>query len=59
MDNTELLTAGKIAAELKVPGPQVKKAIAALKLKPTVVKGGCSYFARSALPKIKKALSPA
>lgn len=56
-DMKELLTAGKIAAELKVPGGQVKKAITALKLKPALVKGGCSYFAVKDLPKIKKALS--
>lgn len=59
MDMNELLTAGKIAAELKVPGGQVKKAIAALKLKPALVKGGCNYFAVKDLPKIKKALPPA
>lgn len=56
---TELLTAGKIATELKVPGGQVKKAIAALKLKPALVKGGCSYFAVKDLPKIKKAIASA
>jgi len=57
MDLKELLTAGKIAAELKVPGGQVKKAITALKLKPALVKGGCSYFAVKDVPKIKKALA--
>ena len=57
MDTTELLTAGKIALELKVPGAKVKKAIATLKLKPVTKKGVCSYFARSDLPKIKKALA--
>jgi hypothetical protein len=57
METTELLTAGKIAAELKVPGAKVKKAIAALKLKPALKKGVCSYFAKSDLAKIKKALA--
>jgi len=53
---TDLLTAAKIAAELKVPGGKVKKAIAALKLAPAAKKGVCNYYARSAVPKIKKAL---
>jgi hypothetical protein len=57
MDTTELLTAGKIALELKVSDAKVKKAIAALKLKPVTKKGVCSYFAKSDLPKIKKALA--
>lgn len=56
MADAELFTAGKIAAALKVPGAQVKKAIAALKLKPVAKKGPCSYYGKDALPKIKKAL---
>ncbi len=54
---TELLTASKIAAELKVPGARVKKAIADLKLKPAAKKGPCSYFDRAAVSKIKKAIA--
>ena len=53
---TDLLTAAKIAAELKVSDAKVKKAIAALKLAPAAKKGVCSYYAKSAIPKIKKAL---
>ena len=55
-DATELLTAAKIAAELKVTDSKVKKAIAELKLKPAAKKGVCSYYARADVPKIRKAL---
>lgn len=53
----ELLTAGKIAAQLNVPGAKVKNAIAALKLKPAAKKGACTYYAASDVAKIKKALA--
>ncbi len=53
---TDLLTASKIAAELKVADAKVKKAIAALGLKPAAKKGVCNYYEKSAIPKIKKAL---
>lgn len=56
MDTADLLTAGKIAEALKAPPAKVKKAITALKLKPAAKKGVCSYYAKSDLPKIKKAL---
>lgn len=52
-----LLTASKIAAELKVSDAKVKKAIATLKLKPAAKKGVCSYYAKGDVPKIKKALA--
>jgi hypothetical protein len=52
----ELLTASKIAAQLKVTDAKVKKAIAALKLAPAAKKGPCSYYAAADLAKIKKAL---
>jgi len=55
-DSSDLLTASKIAAALKVPDARVKKAIAALGLKPAAKKGVCSYYQKSAVPKIKKAL---
>jgi hypothetical protein len=54
--DTDLLTAGKIAAELKAPPAKVKKAIAALKLKPAAKKGVCCYYAKADLAKIRKAL---
>jgi precorrin isomerase len=53
---TELLTAAKIAAQLKVSDAKVKKAIAALGLAPAAKKGVCNYYEKSAVPKIKKAL---
>ena len=52
----DLLTAAKIAAELKVSDAKVKKAISALGLAPAAKKGVCNYYAKSAVPKIKKAL---
>jgi hypothetical protein len=54
--DTDLLTAARIAAQLKVSDARVKKAIAALGLKPAAKKGVCSYYEKSAVPKIKKAL---
>jgi hypothetical protein len=57
MPTADLLTAAKIAAELKVSPAQVKKAITTLKLKPTAKKGVCSYFDRAAVAKIKKAVA--
>ena len=53
---SELLTASKIAAELKVKDTQVKKAIAALGIAPAAKKGVCSYYAKADVAKIKKAL---
>lgn len=53
---TELLTAGKIAQELGASPGAVKKAIQAAKVKPATVKGGCTYYAKTDLPRIKKAL---
>ncbi len=55
-DVSDLLTAAKIAQQLKVSDAKVKKAIAALGLKPAARKGVCSYYQKSAVPKIKKAL---
>jgi hypothetical protein len=57
IDPADLLTAAKIAKELSVSDAKVKKAIAALKLKPAAKKGVCSYYERSAVAKIKKALA--
>jgi len=56
-DPADLLTASKIAAALKVTDAKVKKAIAALGLKPAAKKGVCSYYAKADVPKIKKALA--
>jgi hypothetical protein len=53
---TDSLTAGKIAEELGVTGGKVKKAIEKLGLEPVATKGPCSYYARSAVSKIKAAL---
>lgn len=54
--DTDLLTAGKIAAELDASPASVKKAIATLKLKPAAKKGACSYYAKADVAKIRKAI---
>ncbi len=56
MEKQENRTAGKIAEELGVPPAKVKKAIETLKLAPAAKKGACSYYARTAIPKIKGAI---
>ena len=53
MPDTMLLTSGKIAQEIGASPAAVKKAITDLKLKPTAVKGPCSYYDAAALKKIK------
>lgn len=52
----DLLTVGKIAEQLSVPAAKVKKAIQDLGIQPTAKKGACSYYSKSDVPKIKKAL---
>ena len=56
-DSADLLTAAKIAAALKVSDAKVKKAIAAIGLKPTAKKGVCNLYAKGDVAKIKKALA--
>lgn len=56
MADKNLLTAGKVAAALGVSPGQVKKAIEAAGVKPTVIKAGCSYYDDACVEKIKKAL---
>lgn len=53
----DLMTAGNIATQLKVPPAKVKKAIAELKLKPDAKKGPCCYYGAGAVAKIKKAVA--
>ena len=55
-DKTDLMTAGKIAEELAIPGAKVKKAIADLKIKPVAKKGVCSYYSRDVVAKIRAAV---
>ncbi|MHB9053567.1 MAG: hypothetical protein ACYC5F_06220 [Thermoleophilia bacterium] len=54
MAANDLLTAGKIAAELGVSPAKVKKAIQELGLEPDAKKGACSYYSKAAVTKIKK-----
>lgn len=56
-EKSVLLTAGNIAQTLKVPVPQVKKAIQTLGLKPAAKKGPCSYYSKDSVAKIKVALN--
>jgi hypothetical protein len=53
---TKLMTAGNIAKALSLPDAKVKKAIAALGLKPKARKGPCNYYGEEVLPKIKSAI---
>ena len=55
-DKNDLMTAGKIAEELSIPSPKVKKAIADLKIKPVAKKGACSYYSVDVVAKIKLAI---
>ena len=54
--NEEVFTAGKIAEALSVPPAQVKKAIDALKIRPAMKKGACSYYSADSLKMIKSSL---
>ncbi|MFA6403267.1 MAG: HTH domain-containing protein [Salinivirgaceae bacterium] len=55
-EKPELLTAGKIAAQLGVSGAVVSKTIKALDIKPELVKAGCSYYGADAITKVKASL---
>jgi hypothetical protein len=55
--DTDLLTAAKIAVQLKASPASVKKAITTLKLKPAAKKGVCCYYATADVAKIKKAIA--
>jgi hypothetical protein len=52
----DLLTAAKIAQQLKVSDAKVKKAIAALGLAPAAKKGVCNLYDKGVVAKVKKAL---
>lgn len=55
-EQSELLTAGKIAAQLGVSGSIVSKTIKSLNIKPDLVKGGCSYYGNETIDKVKTAI---
>ena len=55
-EKTDLLTAGNIAKTLNASPVAVKKAIQSLGIKPALVKGGCSYYSKDAVTKIKSAV---
>lgn len=55
-ENTNLLTAGNIAKQLKVSDAKVKKAIQQLGIKPKAKKGVCNYYSADTVTKIKTAL---
>jgi hypothetical protein len=55
-EQSDLMTAGNIAKQLKVTDGAVKKAIVALGIKPAAKKGVCSYYGKDAVAKIKAAV---
>ncbi|MBU2446916.1 MAG: hypothetical protein KJ666_15280 [Bacteroidetes bacterium] len=62
-ENTNLLTAGNIAKQLKVSDAKIKKAIwestpsgQELGIKPKAKKGVCNYYSADTVTKIKTAL---
>ena len=55
-ENSDLLTAGKMAKALDVPDGKVKKAIESLGIIPEVKKGACNYYSKETLAKVKKAI---
>ena len=55
-NKSDLLTAGKIAQQLGVSGAVVSKTIKSLNINPDLVKGGCSYYGKDVITKVKKAI---
>lgn len=55
-EQSELLTAGKIATQLGVSGSVVSKTIKSLNIKPDLVKSGCSYYGKETIDKVKTAI---
>ncbi len=55
-DPDTMLTAAKIAQSLGASPARVKQAIAELRLKPSAVKGACSYYDAAAVKKIRAAV---
>jgi hypothetical protein len=52
----ELMTAGKIAAALKVSDSKVKKALTELKIKPAAKKGPCNYYSADVVARVRAQL---
>ncbi|HEB12144.1 MAG TPA: hypothetical protein ENI11_00520 [Actinobacteria bacterium] len=55
-ENSDLLTAGKIAKDLQVSDGKVKKVIKERDIKPEMKKGVCNYYSQDAMIEIKAAL---
>ena len=55
-ENSDLLTAGKIALQLGVSGAIVSKAIRKLNIKADLVKSGCSYYRIDVIKQINASL---
>ena len=53
---TDLMTAGAIAKELKISDAKVKKALKELGIEPIAKKGVCNYYSRDTIAKIKKSI---
>ncbi|MBI3185540.1 MAG: hypothetical protein HYZ28_25660 [Myxococcales bacterium] len=52
----DLLTASKIAQQLKLKDAQVKKALSELKISPAATKGPCKYYSPDVVAKIRTAV---
>lgn len=53
-EKSELLTSGKIAAELGISPAKVKKIIQELSIEPDMKKGACAYYGKKSINQIKK-----
>ena len=53
-EKSELLTSGKIAAELGISPAKVKKIIQELSIEPDMKKGVCAYYGKKSINQIKK-----
>ncbi|MFQ5891441.1 MAG: hypothetical protein ACE5HW_01440 [Candidatus Methanofastidiosia archaeon] len=54
MADTKMLSSGKLAKELGISGPKLKKALEAAGIEPDMRKGVCSYYSIDRLDEIKK-----
>lgn len=52
----EFLSAAKIAKLYGASPSEIKKAIQEMKIKPALTKGGCAYYSKTDIEKIKKHL---
>lgn len=56
IEQSELLTAGKIAVQLGVSGSAVSKTIKSLNIEADLIKSGCKYYGPKTIEKLKAEL---